>query len=145
MGAVKDIVAERDAGAVRCGLSGMASPSVAEIAREFGLCDDAALYEEIGEIDARRLMRVVLHRDMAYGAEIMSEARATGLADAFVALFDPGTRYFTNGTWYVPSVIAADGSGHGPEWRSATDATFDTGVIAIGSARSGCFWVEDED
>lgn len=33
----------------------------------------------------------------------------------------------------------------GAGWNPVTEATFDTGVIAIGHDRSLCVWVEDED
>jgi hypothetical protein len=88
---------------------------------------------------------MVLHRDMAYDAEVMPEARAAELADAFLAQFGPGTRYFTYGTWHLPPVVRPDGVVCGPSWSPVTPATFDTGVLAIGPERSGCLWVEDED
>ncbi len=30
-------------------------------------------------------------------------------------------------------------------WMPATDATFDTGILAISSNRCACLWIEDED
>jgi hypothetical protein len=142
----QEIIEARDAGHVRCGLSALRAPSLADLAREFGLRDDASIYHDIDEVDARRLMCVALRRDLAYGAELMSEARAAELADRFIADFGADARYCTNGSWHLPPVVAHDGrSGHGPGWIPATDATFDTGVLVIGAVRSGCFWVEDED
>jgi hypothetical protein len=69
MDITQEIIAARIYGAARCGLSSHASPSVAELAREFGLRDDPSLYKEVDEADARRLTRSVLHRDMAYNIE----------------------------------------------------------------------------
>ena len=131
---------------MRCGFSALRTALVADLAREFGLRDDPSIYHDIDEADARRLMRIALRRDLAYGAELMSDARAAELADRFIAAFGADARYCTNGSWHLPPVVARDGrSGHGPGWIPATDATFDTGVLAIGKVRSGCFWVEDED
>jgi hypothetical protein len=143
----KAIIDARDSGHVRCGFSTRVAPSVVELAREFALRDDASIYHEIAEADARTLVRVALRRDLAYGAELMAEGRAATLADDFIAAFGgTGVRYFSNGSWHLPPVVASDGrSGHGPGWTPATAATFDTGVLVIGPARSGCFWVEDED
>ena len=115
------------------------------MAREFGLRDAAGCYKEIDELAASRLVRMVLHRDIAYNAEIMPEARAAELADTFLAQFGSGTRYFSNGTWHLQSVVRPDGVVCGPNWDPVTRATFDTGVLAIGPERSGCLWVEDED
>jgi hypothetical protein len=141
-----DIIAARVCGAVRCGLSKHATPtSASELAREFGLDDEPSFYKEIDEAAARDLIRSVLHRDMAYNAEVMHEARAAELADQFLAQFGPGTRYFSNGSWHLPRVVLVNGVVCGPSWDPVTPATFDTGVLAIGQERSGCFWVEDED
>jgi hypothetical protein len=30
-------------------------------------------------------------------------------------------------------------------WTPATDATFDMGVLVIGTTKVGCLWVEDEE
>ncbi|HXG11461.1 MAG TPA: hypothetical protein VNK04_17030 [Gemmataceae bacterium] len=145
MGVAEDIIAARIYGTVRCGLSSRASPTIPESAREFGLRDEAGCYKEIDEEAARRLLRLVLHRDMAYNVEIMPEVRAAELADAFLAQFGPGTRFFSNGTWHLPAVVRPDGGVIGPSWDPVTSATFDTGVLAIGPEWSGCLWVEDED
>ena len=131
MGVAEDIIAARIYGSVRCGSSSQPSPTVPELAREFGLRDEPSCYKEIDELAARHLIQSVLHRDMAYNMEIMPEARAAELADRFLTQFGQGTRYFSN----------VDGPGCHP----VTAATFDTGLLAIGPDRSGCLWVEDED
>ena len=87
MGVAEDIIAARIYGAVRCGLSLLPIPTVPELAREFGLRDEAGCYKEIDEPAARRLVQMVLHRDMAYNSEVMPEARAAELTDAFLAQF----------------------------------------------------------
>jgi hypothetical protein len=50
----------------RCGLSSLVSPTLPELARAFGLRDEAACYREIDEAVARRLLRAILHQDLAY-------------------------------------------------------------------------------
>ena len=145
MGVEEEIIAARDCGAVRCGLSSQRSPAVSELAREFGLREERSCYKEIDQEAARHLIRLVLQRDMAYDAEVMPEATAIELADRFLAQFGPGTQYFSNGTWHLPSVVRPDGVIHGASWDPVTAATFDTGVLAIGPQCSGCLWVEDED
>lgn len=145
MGVAEDIIAARIYGAVRCGLSAQLAPTVPELAREFGLRAEATCYKEVDEPAARRLIQSLLHRDMAYNAEVMPEARAAELADLFLAQFGPGTRYFSNGTWHLPPTVVSDRVVQGPSWDPVTPATFDAGVLAIGPACSGCLWVEDED
>ena len=145
MDVVNDIIAARVFGAVRCGLSSLRSPDVSELAREFGLRDDASCYKEIDEAAARHLITSVLQRDLAYNAEVMPESTAAELTDRFMAQFGPGTRFFSNGNWHLPPVVRPDGVVHGASWDAVTSATFDTGVLAIGPQCSGCLWVEDED
>ena len=145
MGVAEDIIAARVCGVVRCGLSAQPTPPVPELAREFGLRDKLSSYKEIDKVAARHLIQLVLHRDMAYSAEVMPEARAAELADRFLAQFSADSRYYSNGSWHMPPVVRPDGVVCGPSWDAVRTATFDTGVLAIGPARSGCLWVEDED
>lgn len=132
-----DIIAERTWGAVRCGRSAQFSPSVPQLAREFGLLDEPHCYREITEASARRLVHLVLHRDLAYHEEAMPDSRAAELADRFFAPFGPLARYFTNGTFHENPRQA--------RWKPVTDSTFDTGVLVIAPTCSWCLWVEDED
>jgi hypothetical protein len=140
-----EILAARIYGTVHCGLSVQASCTVEELAREFGLRDDAACYTEIDKLAAREVIRSILHKDLAYSPEVMTETPAEELADRFLRQFGSGTRYFTNGTWHVPAEVRANGVACGPSWTPATLATFDAGVLAVGQERSGCLWIEDED
>jgi hypothetical protein len=148
MWTINDIItAYRIFGKIRCGLSSLSSPTVPELAREFGLLDDAACYQDIDEADAHRLIQMLLHRDMAYNAEIMPLSRAVDLTDQFLSHFSLGTRYFSNGHWDLQSAKPTDDliGRANPNWHPVTSATFDTGVLAIGPEQSGCLWVEDED
>lgn len=140
-----EIIAARIYGSARCGLSSLPSPTLQVLAREFELREDASYYKEIDESSARRLVRLVLHRDLAYHAEIMPESRAAELADRFFAQFGPGARYYTNGTFHKEPQRISESVTAGPSWDAATEATFDTGVLVIALESSGCLWVEDED
>lgn len=145
MGVAEDITASRAYGVIRCGLSALASPTVPELAREFGLQDDVACYKEIDEVAARGLARMVLHRDMAYDDEVMPATRAAALTDAFLAQFGAGTRYFSNGDWRLRTAGRPEDGVVCTSLDPVTPATFDTGLLAVGAERSGCLWVEDED
>jgi hypothetical protein len=144
MDVADEIIAARNCGVVHCGLSSRASPSLSELAVEFGLAGDSANYKEIDAASARRLLQLVLNQDIAYNAEIMSAARAAELADQFLAQFGTdGVRFYTNGTFHEtrgPKLAWSDAS-----WNPVTAATFDTGVLVVGPRCSGCLWVEDED
>lgn len=123
-----DILAARRAAAVRCGLSSLTAPSIAELAREFGLWDDEEAYEEVDEATAKLTICLLLHLDMAYESEMMPLSRAEQLTEEFFAQFGVGSRFYTNN-----------------DVSSATEATFDKGILISGPDRSGCLWVEDED
>jgi hypothetical protein len=127
MGICDDIRAARRVGVVHCGIVPRTAATAAELAREFGLRDDPTCYREIDEAAARASVRRLLHRDLAYDAEVIPESQAARLTDRFFAPFGAGTRFFTDNAC------------------PATDATFDEGVLLLGPDRSGCFWVEDED
>lgn len=144
MDVVDEILAVRDCGVVHCGVSSHPSLSLAELATEFGLATDLASYKEIDAESARWLAELVLNQDMAYNSEIIPAVRAAELAGRFLAQFGTeGVRYYTNGTFH-------EGRGQkltwsGASWDPVTAATFDTGVLILGSRCSGCLWVEDED
>ena len=142
--AADDIVHARARGVVRCGLSSKASPTIPEMASEFGLASDSATYREIDATAARRLFSLILNQDMAYNAEIMPWARAIELTDRFLDKFSTdGVRFYTNGTFQETPGAKLFWSG--ASWNPATAATFDTGVLIVGPNCSGCLWVEDED
>ena len=144
MDVVAEIHAVRDCGVVHCGQSTRPTPTVPELAAEFGLADNPALYKEIDADAARRLAALVLNQDMAYNAEIVPAARAAELAERFIATFGTdGVRFYTNGTFHEvrgPKLGSPSAS-----WNPVTAATFDTGILVIGRQHSCCLWVEDED
>ena len=124
---------ERHAGKTRCGITA-GKTTVAEVARAFGLADDANIYRSIGRIEADRIAIRLLRADLAYEKQIMSPSNAVELWQRFMALFDGQNVEFVSNT-----VAQTDA------WSLATPATFDMGVLVIGESKAGCFWVEDED
>lgn len=137
MAVMDDILAERDCGVVHCGVSRFAHKDVLELAREFGLHDDPSAFAPVTASNAVALVASILHEDMAYSQPMMAAERAKKLAEQFLGQFGAEARFFSNG-WTGWD----DGS---TGWNPVTDATFDTGILVIGSDRSGCIWVEDED
>ena len=43
------------------------------------------------------------------------------------------------------TVFATNASTDLASWTPATQATFDIGVLVLGTTKVGCFWVEEED
>ena len=144
MGVADDIFAARCSGVVHCGISSRPSPSIAELAVEFELASELATYREIDAVSARRLVRMILSQDMAYGTMIMPSVLADELTDRFFEQFDTeGVLFYTNGNFHETQGSKFPSSGTG--WYPATSTTFDTGVLVVGRQCSGCLWVEDED
>jgi len=128
-----DIIEARRCGYTRCGA--IPSSTVGDVAKAFGL-KASAVYHEIDSAEARTLIELILHEDMAYHVEIMDRSIAANLAALFLAEFNAQvSRFYTNRR-------LVDGAA---AWNPATDATFDTGVLVVGRVLSGCLWVEDED
>jgi hypothetical protein len=132
-----DIIAARG-GWTDCGISTHRSPSLVQLADEFSLATDVSIYREIDATEARRLVERLLHKDLVHGAQRIKPARAAELADGFLAQFGTeGTHYFTNSRF--------NDSGSIESWNSATDSTFDAGILVVGPLCSGFLWIEEED
>jgi hypothetical protein len=108
--------------------------SIVEAARIFGLADDNAIFRSIERGEADEIATYILHADLAYGSEIMSRVRAADLWRHFMELFQGQEVTF-----------ATNAGAQSGSWMPATKATFDMGVLVIGTTRAGCLWVEDED
>ncbi|ARU52171.1 hypothetical protein CBR64_12580 [Cellulosimicrobium cellulans] len=93
------------------------------------------------EIDADRAEQVLAHvlrTGLAYSDEHMPEHRARRLAREFIrSCGTDETRYATN-TKGLPG-------NHLASWMPATDYTIDGGIVILGTSRSACYWVADED
>jgi len=99
-------------------------------------------WREVLPHEAARILRNVLHRDLAYTAEIMPVEVAEQFAARFHAIFSTTTRYFTNGTWGAGRSVYAE---QPASWSPLTEATFDAGIVAVGKGFLALAWVEDED
>lgn len=131
---------QRGSGRVLGGL-GERAASVGEAAKAFGLKADPDTYREVDEGLAREILVGILHRDLAYGARLMSLATAEALASDFLAKrVEPGAKFFTNGEFRHDAGAALVMS----RWNPATASTFDTGVLALGNNASACLWVAEE-
>ena len=108
---------ERKAAKVLCGTTKDAK-SVAALATAFGLKGDASLYHQVDTEMARQILVNVLHR-----------------------VTDPGIRFLTNAKFKQGAAAALVIS----HWDPATTSTFDTGVLMLGTADSGCVWIAEED
>ena len=102
---------------------------------------------EISESDAERIATGVLHRDLAYGAELIPLAEAEELASALIALVPLPMTCFTNGDW-VDAFDADRDSGESLEsvgFDPISDATLDAGIVCVSEEVTLLLWVEDED
>lgn len=103
-----------------------------DVARIAGIEPIGKAWIEVSRSEARTLLVGLLHRSLAYHAELMPLHRANWLAGEFIDAFGPyGGRFATNG------------SDRG--WTPATDYVMDRGLVVIGELGSGLFWVADED
>ncbi len=131
---------ERKTGQVYCGTTKDVK-GVPALAEAVGLKGDASLYHQVDAEMAREILVAVLHRDLAHGNRHLSLARAEALAGQVMERFtDPGIRYLTNAKF--KQVAGALVLSH---WDPATTATFDTGVLFLGTGESGCVWVSEEE
>jgi hypothetical protein len=123
----------RRAGKTHCGIV-KGRMAVSEAARTFGLADDSAIFRSIEKAEADAIATRVLHTDLAYGSKIMALARAKHLWQRFLEVFEGQEVEF-----------ATNAGTDAWSWMPATKATFDLGVLVIGTTSTGCLWVEDED
>lgn len=133
-----EIETTRDCGVVHCHIIEEFPMSLDELAPRFRLLFTPCTYREIGKEQAEKVAKRILHCDLAYDSELMTERKAEQLASRFLGYFEEkDTQYYTNGGYYT------DAESHA--WHPATYATFDTGILVVAKSRSGCLWVEDED
>lgn len=152
MNPVEAILARRTAGRVSCALvphaKGAAPTDLADLAvQSVALRPLGEAWQEISENDAELIATGVLHRDLAYGTEIMPLAEAGDLASALLALVPPPMQCFTNGDWAeafgddLESSELLESVGFDP----ISDATLDAGIVCVGDGVTVVLWVEDED
>lgn len=93
-------------------------------------------------IDAEKAVRVVasvLHRDLAYGAELLPLSQALRLAEELVSYCGGNAARFATNTQGEPD------AGFWSGWNPATEATLDGGILVLGRLARAVYWVEDED
>ena len=87
------------------------------------------------------ILQALLERDLAYSDTADTSPIASGVAHDFIGEFSPDTRFYTNSEWQF-----ADGKPRiGSSGFSATQSTFDSGILALNAHKMGVYWVEDED
>jgi hypothetical protein len=137
-GLEKSIKANRQSGQVIVSLVGRTEPApdAAASSAVHALGLKPVSWRVLSADEAVHALRRALHRDLAYDAPIMPEELAHGLASRIVRFFGPGAIFYTNRS-------LAEGQSTG-SWEPVTDATFDTGVIAVGIRCVGVVWFMDE-
>jgi hypothetical protein len=140
----------RDAGVVT--LASVARPPGLDARDVADKVAESVRYKAIGQRwvplpagEAARVLCLVLTQDLAYGASLMAASVAEQLAAAFMAHVGPEASFFTNGSWAEAPIVGAGGIVRGPSWQPITSATFDAGVVGVGSDHAAILWVEDED
>ena len=102
-------------------------------------------WRELARPEAHAVLAAVLARDLAYDGELMDESEARAFADEFLRQFSVDAQFFTNGEFRRQAADASEQAQCTAEWDPLTEATFDTGVVAVDVDRAGLFWFEDED
>lgn len=100
-----------------------------------------SLWKSLKKYDAERLLTSILHKDLAYHYECMDIALARSTMRFFFDLFSESARFYSNADFRPDSGgLVTIGS-----YQSITNATFDSGVVAIDDDHVGFIWCEDED
>ena len=100
----------------------------------------------------QQALALLLHRTMAYQAEVMPLEAAEELSAEFMVQFGTDAQCFTNGDWYDKALIntrAERKEGYDvvspASWYPCTDASFDCGIIIRNERYIGIVWFTDED
>jgi hypothetical protein len=96
---------------------------------------------------ASSILTSLLHKDLAYDAEIIPLEQANLLANAFISTFSNKATYFSNLTWDKNEYKEGNRNYELglSSWTPFTEATFDSGVIIYENNRIGIAWFADED
>ncbi|NTW97574.1 MAG: hypothetical protein HGB28_03395 [Oscillochloris sp.] len=113
------------------------------LAAEEGYSQLGANWVEVPRRIAAKILTHLIASELAYPAEVVDQAAAEELAGRFLALFEQGARYFTNGACSGPFAIYDVAGEEVLGWRSISAAPFDNGVIGLAAERVGMLWAED--
>ncbi len=100
-----------------------------------------SLWKTFNKYDAERLLTSILHKDMAYQYECMEIGLARSTMRSFFDLFSDAARFYSNAEFRPESGGLVSVSSH----QAITNATFDSGIVAIDDNHVGFIWIEDED
>ncbi len=109
-----------------------------EVAQIAGLEPPGRGWVEVDAARARQFLTAILHKDLPYKREVMTEQRATWLAGEFLRSFGRFNSRFATNSPDLPGTFPYS-------WTPATGFTFDAGIAVMGEAGSGIYWLADED
>jgi hypothetical protein len=95
-------------------------------------------WKPVNQTAAKKILTLIMTKDLAYGGEIMSLPVAAALIVKLFNLFPGDRQFFTNASFENDYTSIST-------WDSITKATFDTGIIIVGNNRIGILWAKDED
>jgi hypothetical protein len=145
---IRDNIEKRDAGLVHFDIRNRADVSrasdiaaVDEFVTELNHNKLSSLWKQFKKYDAERLVTSILHKDMAYQYECMEIGLARATMRRFFDLFSESARFYSNAEFRPENGgLVSIGS-----YQPITNATFDSGIVAIDDNLIGFIWVEDED
>ena len=108
------------------------------VARAAGIEPLEKRWHELDRDRAEQFLTGLLHRSLAYKAELMPRKTAAWLASQFLEAVGPHASRFASNSADLPDAFPFS-------WEPATDRTIDAGLIAIGSDGAALYWVADED
>jgi hypothetical protein len=146
MNITDEITASRGPIGVRCGFL-PATNDFLSVAAHFTLFSDPSIYRTVSKLEAQAILTRLLHRDLVFNSIVVPEEQALRLSNSFLSKFpDAHSTFYTNIDFSREGEFAgATSAVCGPEWNSATESTFDAGLIVLGPEQAGCIWIEDED
>jgi len=117
-----------------------------DVARHYGLQEIGAAWRQVDRSTAVMILRSLLAEDMAHQSPRLELGQVNVAIDQFMAPFAEVTTFFTNGTWETGWQKGKHSNTvFGPDWEPITQATFDGGIVALGTDVFGILWIEDED
>ncbi|MCB0714165.1 MAG: hypothetical protein KDD67_17710 [Ignavibacteriae bacterium] len=137
---IQELLKTRNAGFLRLAFIHNYDCSLKSILQRFGLIAEPDRLHVINRAQALTAIESILWKDLAYGYEIMPRETARAYAEAFLTNY--GSKeytFYSNGDWTLDDQSSVRG------WNPMTEATFDAGVVVVGSRSAACLWVEDED